>query len=116
MRFSNEGFRDYAIALLKGVQEEVETTKEWSNIVGMLSFDFPTLMQIKFFVENGEKITPRVEVRYKFPVGSVGALVEVRIDTYKPDGRIKEVFQMSQGPKDAVRFILSQVSKKALSA
>ena len=116
MKLSNEGFRAYIKDLLKGVQAEVETTKEWTNMVGMFSLDFPILMQIKFFVENGEKITPLVEVRYKFPVGSVGALVEVRIDTYKPDGRIKEVFQMSQGPKDAVRFILSQVSKKALSA
>lgn len=116
MRFCNEDFRTYVKGLLAGVQKEVRTTKEWSNIVGMFSLDFPTLMYVKFFTENGERITPRVEVIYKFPVGSVGALVEVRIDTYKPDGRIKEVFQMSQGPKDAVRFILSQVSKKALSA
>lgn len=116
MVFSNEGFKGYIKGLLQGVRKEVELTVESSTITGLYTLEFPTLLHVRFFVENGERITPRVEVLYKFPVGSVGALVEVRIDTYKPDGRIKEVYQMSQGPKDAVRFILSQVSKKALSA
>lgn len=104
--YSNEGFKNFALGVLRGVKKKMKTSVAMTTVLGEGELPMPMMYSFAFSIMNGEKWIPRVIISETFD-----GLAEVKVRSYRPDEEITEKFKGSQ-VDEAVSLILGAVKIK----
>lgn len=103
--YSNEGFKNFALGVLRGVKKEMKTSVAMTTVLGEGDLPFPMMYSLAFSIMTGAKWLPRVIISDK------NGLAEVKVRSYRPDGEITDKFKGSQ-VDEAVSLILAAAKIK----
>lgn len=104
--YSNEGFKNFALGVLRGVKKEIKTSVAMATVLGEGELPFPMMYSFAFSIITGEKWIPRVIISETFD-----GRAEVKVRSYRPDGEITEKYWDGQ-VDEAVSLILGAVKIK----
>lgn len=106
--YSNEGFKNFALGVLRGVKEEMKTSVAMTTVLGEGDLPFPMMYSFAFSIMTGAKWLPRVII------SETNGLAEVKVRSYRPDGEITEKYKGEQ-VDEAVNLILGAVKIKEIA-
>lgn len=103
--YSNEGFKNFALGVLRGVKKEMKTSIAMTTVLGEGELSFPMMYSFAFSIMTGAKWLPRVII------SETNGLAEVKVRSYRPDGEITEKYKGEQ-VDEAVSLILAAAKIK----